>query len=106
MVEPIGHARSAMTCKGIKREATCGLAFDFRSCQALKRNDMQNGVRGDKRGVFDPFLKEVGSKAFTMSKSLKLLISTVLEKTRNLEVEKIGLKLRGRTRLSSVFSSR
>jgi len=67
---------------------------------------MQNGVRGDKRGVFDPFLKEVGSKAFTMSKSLKLLISTVLEKTRNLEVEKIGLKLRGRTRLSSVFSSR
>jgi len=28
-----------MTCKGIKREATCGFSFDFRSSQASKRND-------------------------------------------------------------------
>ena len=28
-----------MTCKGIKREATCGLAFDTRSSQASKGND-------------------------------------------------------------------
>ena len=28
-----------MTCKGIRREAACRLAFDFRSSQASKRND-------------------------------------------------------------------
>ena len=27
-------------CKEIKREAACRLAFDFRSCQASKRNDI------------------------------------------------------------------
>jgi len=31
-----------MTCKGIKREATCGFSFDFRSSQASKRNDEKN----------------------------------------------------------------
>jgi hypothetical protein len=28
-------------CKEIKREAACRLAFEFRSCQASKRNDVQ-----------------------------------------------------------------
>ncbi|ACX76202.1 hypothetical protein Fisuc_2618 [Fibrobacter succinogenes subsp. succinogenes S85] len=30
-----------MTCKGIKREVTCELAFDTRSSQATKWNDMK-----------------------------------------------------------------
>ena len=36
-----GDSRSeaGTTCKGIKREATCGLAFDTRSDQTSKRND-------------------------------------------------------------------
>ena len=29
-----------MTSKEIKREAACRLEFDFRSCQASKRNDI------------------------------------------------------------------
>ena len=39
--EAKGDARSeaGMTCKGIKREATCGLTFDSCSSHATKWND-------------------------------------------------------------------
>ena len=33
-----------MTCKGIKRETTCGLAFDTRSSHATKLNDKAKDV--------------------------------------------------------------
>ena len=36
----VSRSESGMTCKGIKRGATCGLAFDTRSSQASKGNDM------------------------------------------------------------------
>ena len=42
---------AGMTCKEIKRETTCGLSFDFRSCQASKRNDVQTECR-DKTATF------------------------------------------------------
>ena len=32
-------AFAGMTCKGIKREATCGLAFDSHRSHTSKRND-------------------------------------------------------------------
>ena len=45
-----------MTCKGIKREATCGLAFDSRRSQASKRNDNEvNAVPGClQTGIAEP----------------------------------------------------
>ena len=38
--EQVKHRRG-MTCKGIKREVTCELAFDTRSSQATKWNDIK-----------------------------------------------------------------